>query len=176
MCLDKGRIVSKSDRKVYKTRNPDKPIRMGWTVNKLEDKGEKGGYFVYNHLTKVGEYTCKDTTHGKNYNAVEQLIRDVKGMGKTVTMDSGFPILKLFKDAKEKWNTSTVATLKGEAAHLPSKHGLFKSRCKSFVCGYSQTLYNGDITLTYWNDNNTVCFVYNNLESGEEYWELIEVK
>ena len=95
MCLDEGRVASKSDQNVYETRNPDKSIRMGWTVNKLADKGEKGGYFVYNHLTKVGKYTYTDTTHGKNYNAVEQLIHDVKGMGKTVTMDSGFPTLKI---------------------------------------------------------------------------------
>ena len=176
MCLDEGRVVSKSDRNVYKTRNPDKPIRMGWTVNKLADKGEKGGYFVYNHLTKVGKYTYTETTHGKNYNAVEQLIHDVKGMGKTVTLDTGFPTLKLLKDAKEEWNTAIVATLRGNVAHLPSKHGLFKSRCKSFVRGYSQTLYNGDITLTYWNDNNAVCVVDNNIESGKEHWELIEVK
>ena len=131
---------------------------------------------MYNHLTKVGKYTYTDTTHGKNYNAVEQLIHDVKGMGKTVTMDSGFPTLKLLKDAKEEWNTAIVATLRGNVAHLPSKHGLFKSRCMSFVRGYSQTLYNGDITLTYWNDNNAVCVVDNNIESGEEHWELIEVK
>ena len=104
MCLDEGKVVSKSDRNVYKTRNPDKSIRMGWMVNKLADKGKKGGYFVYNHLTKVGKYTYTDATHGKNYNAVEQLIHDVKGMGKTVTMDSGFPTLKLLKDAMEYCN------------------------------------------------------------------------
>ena len=57
MCLDEGRITNKSRRNIYKTRNPDKPIRMGWTVNKLADKGELGGYFDYNHLTKVGKYS-----------------------------------------------------------------------------------------------------------------------
>ena len=62
----------------------------------------------------------------------------------------------------------------GKRTHLPSKQGLFK--CKSFVRGYSKTLYNGDITLTYWNDNNAACIVKNNIESGEEHWELIEVK
>ena len=91
-------------------------------------------------ITKVGKYTYTDTTHGKNYNAVEQLIHDLKGMGKTVTMDSGFPALKLLKDAKEEWNIAIVATLRGHVAHLPSEHGLFKSRCKSFVRGYSQAL------------------------------------
>ena len=68
---------------------------------------------MYNHLTKVGKYTYTDTTHGKNYNAAEQLIHDVKDMGKTVTMDSRFPTLKLLKDAKEEWNTAIVATLRG---------------------------------------------------------------
>ena len=175
MCLDEGRITSKSRRNIYKTRNPDKPIRMGWTVNKLADKGELGGYFVYNHLTKVGKYSYTDLSKGKNYNIVDQLISEVKGLGKTVVMDSGFPTVSLVKDAKQEWNTAIISTPRGNVAHLPSKHGIFKNRCKSFIRGYSESLHHGEgITLTYWNDNNAVCFLNNNVESGEENWSLIE--
>ena len=55
LCADEGRVRSKSKRNPYKTRNPDKPIRMGWTVDKVVDKGEQGGYFTLNHLVKVLE-------------------------------------------------------------------------------------------------------------------------
>ena len=148
---------------------------MGWTVNKLADKGELGGYFVYNHLTKVGKYSYTDLSKGKNYNVVDQLISEVKGLGKTVVMDSGFPTVSLVKDAKQEWNTAIISTLGGNVAHLPSKRGIFKNRCKSFICGYSESLHHGEgITLTYWNDNNAVCFLDNNVESGEENWSLIE--
>ena len=32
----------------YKIRNPDKRIRMGWTISKLCDQGELGGNYVAN--------------------------------------------------------------------------------------------------------------------------------
>ena len=56
MCIDEGRVTSKSKRNQFKIRNPDKPIRMGWTINKLAEVGEKGGSFVSNHLARVGKY------------------------------------------------------------------------------------------------------------------------
>ena len=55
VCIDEGPIRSKSKRNPYKIRNPDKPIRMGWTVCKISDKGQFGGYFVGNHVVKVGK-------------------------------------------------------------------------------------------------------------------------
>ena len=72
--FDEDRVCSKSRRNKFKIRNPDKPIRMGWTVCKLDDVGENGGAFVYNHLVKCGDHTYTDTTNGKNYNVVEQLV------------------------------------------------------------------------------------------------------
>ena len=37
-------VRSKSKRNKFKIRNPDKPVRMGWTVNKIADMGALGGY------------------------------------------------------------------------------------------------------------------------------------
>ena len=48
--------------------SPDKPIRMGWTVDKLANKRALGGYCIHNHLTKVEKYSYTDTSKGKNYN------------------------------------------------------------------------------------------------------------
>ena len=73
LCLNEGRIVSKSKRNVYITRNPGKPIRMGWTVDKLADKRALEGYYVHNNLTKVGKHSYTDTSKCKNYNIVDQL-------------------------------------------------------------------------------------------------------
>ena len=42
ICIDEVRIRSKSKKKKSKIRNPDTPIRMGWTVNKIADQGENG--------------------------------------------------------------------------------------------------------------------------------------
>ena len=39
---DRARVCSKLRRNKFKIRNPDKPIRMGWTVCKLADVGENG--------------------------------------------------------------------------------------------------------------------------------------
>ena len=35
LCIDEGRVRSKSRRNPFKVRNPDKPIRMGWTGARL---------------------------------------------------------------------------------------------------------------------------------------------
>ena len=161
---------------MYKTRNPDEPIRMGWTVDKLADERALGGYYVHNHLTKVGKYSYTDTSKGKNYNTVDQLTAEVKGLGKTIVMDSGFPSLSLVEDATEEWNTPIVSTLRGNVAHLPSKHSTFKKRCKSFIHRYSMPLYHQGVTLTCWNDNNAVCFLDNSVESGEDNWQLIDAQ
>ena len=53
---------------------------------------------------------------------------------------------------------------------------MFKSRCKKYCRGFSETLHNGDLTVTYWNDNNSVVFLDNDLESGWENWGFIETQ
>ena len=84
----------------FKIRNPDKPVRMGWTINKLAEVGENRGSFVLNQVVEVGKATYTDVPHGKTYNIVNQLVSDEKGEGIVVAMDSGFPTLGLLKDAK----------------------------------------------------------------------------
>ena len=73
------------------------------------------------------------------------------------------------REAKDDWNTSIIATQAGNTAQLPAKHSMFKSRCKKYCRGFSETLHNGDLTVTYWNDNN-------DLKSGRENWSFIETE
>ena len=166
MCTDEDHVTSKSKRNQFKIRNPDKPVRMGWTINKLAEVGEKGGSFVSNHLVKVGKATYADVSRGNTYSMVKLLLTDVIGKGKLVAMDSGSPTLCLLRDATDDWNTSIIATQAGNTAHLPAKHSMFKSRCKKYCHGFSETLHNGDLMVTYWNDNNSVVFLDNDLKSG----------
>ena len=160
MCIDEGRVASKSKRNQFKIRNPDKPIRIGWAINKLAELVKKGGSFVSNHLVKVGKATYNtDVFKEKTYSMVKLLLTDVIGQGNLVAMDSGFPTLCLLRDAKDDWNTSIIATQAGNTAHLPAKHSMFKSRCKKYCRGFSDTLRNEDLMVTYWNDNNSVTFL-----------------
>eukprot|EP00795_Rhopilema_esculentum_P004046 gene4046-20219_t len=176
LCIDEGRVRSKSNRNPFKIRNPDKPIRMGWTICKLSDRGKYGGNFVANHVVKCGSKTYKKAANGKNYDIIEQLIENFKNEGRLVVMDSGFPTTKLMEDAKEIWGTRLIATQRGNTAHLPKTHKENIKAAKSFARGFSKTLSNGQLTLTYWNDNNVVIFLDNDISSGREFWDTLEVK
>ena len=66
MCIDEARVASKSKRNQFKIRNPDKPVRIGWTINKVAKVGLKGGSFVFNHFVKVGKATYTDVSKGKH--------------------------------------------------------------------------------------------------------------
>eukprot|EP00794_Sanderia_malayensis_P004514 gene4514-biopygen3674 len=175
LCVDEGRVVSKSKRNPYKIRNPDKPVRMGWTVCKVSDKGKFGGNFVINHVTKVGKKTYRNAQNGKNYDIVEQLLSGYKGTGRLVVMDSGYPTLKLLTDAKRLWQTRMIATQRGNTAHLPSNHKANIKASRSFLRGFSQSLHNGNLNVTYWNDNNVVVFLDNDIKSGEAFWQPTQV-
>ena len=54
LCIDEGRVKSKSKRNPYKIRNPEKPIKMGWTIYKIGERGQFGGYAITDHLAKSG--------------------------------------------------------------------------------------------------------------------------
>ena len=54
-------------------------------------------------------------------------------------------------------------------------HSSFLKNTKSFVRGYSQSLHHQNLNLTYWNDNNAVCFLDNDVDSAKENWSTIEV-
>ena len=60
-----------------KVRNPDKPIRMGWTMC-ISDKGQYGGYFVFSHVVKVGKKSYIHPQNGNNYDIVDQLRAGLK--------------------------------------------------------------------------------------------------
>ena len=96
-------------------------------------------------------------------------------MGRLVVIDSCFPTIQLLKDAARIWNTRIIATVRGNTAHLPKKHSSFLKNAKSFVRGYSQSLHHENLNLTYWNDNNAVCFFDNDVDSAKENWSTIEV-
>eukprot|EP00794_Sanderia_malayensis_P000684 gene684-biopygen1109 len=166
LCIDEGRIRSKSKRNPYKSRNPDKPVRVGWTVCKISDRGELGGYFVYNHVVKVGKKTYLNPQRGKNYDIVYQLLSGLKDNGRLVVMDSGFPTIDLQKDARVLWETQIIATQCGNAKHLPKNHKVNVIQARNFVGGFSKALHCGDLTITYWNDKNAVTFLDNRVEGN----------
>ena len=64
-----------------------------------------------------------------------------------------------------------MATQRGNTAHFPSRHSAFTKQTKNFARGYSKCLHKGSVTITYWNDNNAVCFVDNDIDSSRETWE-----
>ena len=101
MCIDEGRVTSKSKNNHFKIRNPDKPVRMGWTISKLAEVGGKEDNFVSNHLVKVGKATYTDVSKGKTYHMVKLLLTDVIGEGNLVVMNSGFLALCLLRDEKD---------------------------------------------------------------------------
>ena len=164
-----------SEVKVGEVRYPDKPIRMGWTVCKISDQGTYGGYFVCDHVVKVGKKSYVYPKNGKNYDIVDQLTAGLKDSGRLIVMDSGFPNLKLTKDSWQLWRTRMIATRRGNTAHMPRNHKVHFKKAKKFVRGFSKALHHDNITVTYWNDNNVVTFLDNGIPSGREHWDTMEV-
>ena len=103
LCIDEGRVRSKSRRNPFKVRNPDKPIRMGWTVCKISYKGQYGGYFVCNHVVKVGKKSYVHPQNEENYDIVDQLTAGLKNSGRLVVIDIGF--------GGRKWSQHSVVIL-----------------------------------------------------------------
>ena len=104
------------------------------------------------------------------------LIDPHKGKGKLLVLDNGFPTVKLLEDAKQMWNTKIVATQRGKTAHFPARHQKFMKQTKNFARGFSKSLHHDFLTITYWNDNNAVCFMDNDMDSSCDTWETILVK
>ena len=132
---------------------------------------------MYNHLVKCGDYTHTDTTNGKNYNVVEQLVNtgDIVNSGRTLVMDNAFPTMTLLRDSVD-WKLRVIATQRGQIAHLPANINQYRQRCKNWLRCYSQTLHNDDINLTFWNDSNAVVLLDNDFPVGEDQWDLIEIR
>ena len=106
---------------------------------------------------------------------MDQLLTDYKDRGRPVVMDSGFPTVKLTTDSKDIWRTRLIATQRGCTAHLPASHADNMKTTKTFARLFSKSLHCGFVNLTYWNDNNAVVFLDNDVESGRETWNTIEV-
>ena len=120
---------------------------MGWTICKASDKGLYGGYYLANHVVKVGRKSYK---HGKNYDMVDQLLSGLQNGGRLVVMDSGFPTVKLMLDAKLLWNTRLISTQRGHTSHFPTNQKENLRPTKAFVRGFSKTLHTGFANFTYW--------------------------
>ena len=130
-CIDEGRVRSKGNRNLFRIFNPEKPIKMGWTVLKLGEQGQFGGCKITNHLVKVRRKTYTSTARSKTYNIVNLFLSFHKGNGKIVALDNGFPTIKRLEDA----------TRKGKTAHFPSRHRKFMKQAKYFACGFSKSLH-----------------------------------
>eukprot|EP00112_Aurelia_sp_Birch-Aquarium-sp1_P002790 Seg13080.1 transcript_id=Seg13080.1/GoldUCD/mRNA.D3Y31 product="hypothetical protein" protein_id=Seg13080.1/GoldUCD/D3Y31 len=115
------------------------------------------------------------TAKGKTYNILEQLTEAHENQGKMLVLDSGFPTLSL----KEVQRTSGIPALcQHNRGKQLSSHPVMLTlliKVKNFARCYSKTLYKGFVTITYWNDNNAVCFVDNDIDSRQESWETTSV-
>ena len=148
-------IRQQSKRNSFKIRNPDKPIKMGCTIQKkIGEKRQCGGYMITDHLVKVGKKTYTSLEKGKTYNIVKQLLGYRKGRGKLLVLVNGFPTRALLEDPRTIWNTRVVVTQRRNTAHFRSSHSAFTKQTKNFAIGYSKCLHKGSVTIIYWNDNN----------------------
>ncbi len=103
------------------------------------------------------------------------LFTNYKNSGRLVVTESGFPTLDILQDAKNLWNIQLIATQHGSTAHLPVSHAENIKTAKVFGQGFSKSLHCGVINLTHLNDNNVVVFLDNDIPSGRETWNTIDV-
>ena len=78
---------------------------MGFTIPKIADRGELGGYYTLNHIVKVGKYTLPDHAKGKQYATVKYLMQGLSGVGRLLIVDSAYTTIDLLEDAKVEWKT-----------------------------------------------------------------------
>ena len=90
-------------------------------------------------------------------------------------MDNVFRTMSLLCDSVH-WKLHVIATQRGRIAQLPAYINQYRQRCKNWLRGYSQSLQNDDINLTFWNDSNGVVLLGNDFSAGEDQWDLIEIR
>ena len=176
LCIDEGRVKSKSKRNPYKIRNPEKPIKMGWTIYKIGEWGQFGGYAITDHLAKVGCKTYTSTSLGKTHNIVDQLLDPHKGKGQLLVLDNGFPTVKLLEDAKQMWNMKICCYTKGQNSPFSCKASKVHEADKEFCSWFLKIPASRFPHHHLWNDNNAVCFMDNDMDSSRDTWKTILVK
>ena len=171
LCIDEDHVKSRSRKNAFKTREPDKPIREGWTVIKLGEAGENKGSFVLNDLVKCGKHTNTNTDKGKNYNVVNQVLdcMNILASGRLVVLDSEYVTKILFEDAKAVWNLRMIGTLRPNTVHL-------QELPVGSARGYSETVHCKSLNINFWNYSNSVEFLDNDLISSRDTWEQIETQ
>lgn len=101
LCVDEDRVLSKSDRQKCKTRNPEKPIRMGVDNYKLCDRSKNSTGFVWANLPYACGKTYKNPDNSKMVDVVLQLLEDVpENEGVRVAVDNKFTCRELMDKMK----------------------------------------------------------------------------
>ena len=113
---------------------------------------------------------AKIIPNGKMYNIVDQLIScsDIKGSGRTVVLDIAYVTILLFRDDATVWKIKMVGTIGKQLKHLPSRFSDMKSSSKRWIHGFSRSLHNDGLNITFWNGTNAIVFLDNDLESTRE--------
>ena len=95
--------MSKSARNAYKTRSPNKPIRMGWNIYRLCDQGEVSDGFCLDAVVSVGDYTYDQVLNGsKRFTLLYRFLHD-RDHGTTCSGDSAFYCPRAMHVAKKVW-------------------------------------------------------------------------
>ena len=112
------------------------------------------------------------------YNIVDQLIScsDIKGSGRTVVLDIAYVTILLFRDVATVWKIKMVGTIGKQSKHLPSRFSDMQWSSKRWLRGFSRSLHNDGLNVAFWNGNNAVVFLDNDLESTRENWNQTEAQ
>ena len=113
---------------------------------------------------------AKIIPNGKMYNIVDQLIScsDIKGSGRTAVLDIAYVTILLFRDVATVWKIKIVGTIGKQLKHLSFRFSDTKSSSERWIRGFSRSLHSDGLNITFWNSNNAVVFLDNDLEPTRE--------
>ena len=69
-----------------------------------------------------------------------------------------------------------VGTVGKQLKHLPSRFSDLKSSSERWIRGFSRSLHNDGLNITFLNGHNAVVFLDNDLESTRENWNQIKTQ
>ena len=166
LCIYEGRVKSKSQRNPYKIRNPEKTDHNEVDLPLLII------------LRKSGAKHIPQLPVEKPITLLINCLTPTKRKKKLLVIDNGFPTVQLLEHVKQMLKTKVVATQRGITAHSLARHQTFlkQKQTKNFSRGFSKSLQHDFLTITYWNDNNAVCFMDNDTDLSCDTWEIIAVK